>query len=125
MDNTVYMTEQVQAIQALEEQIKTAAMSKHPQKMLPRERIAALLDPGTKFYELSTLAGYALYDTPLPAGGIITGIGSIHGKACMIIVNDYTVKGGTYFPITIKKHLRAQEIALAHALPCLDRKSVV
>lgn len=119
MDNIAHMTAQVEAIEALEQQIRTAAKTKHPQKMLPRARIAALIDTGTKFYELSTLAGYSLYDSPLPAGGIITGVGLIHGKACMIIANDYTVKGGTYFPITIKKHLRAQAIALAHALPCL------
>jgi acetyl-CoA carboxylase carboxyltransferase component len=89
MDNTAHMTKQVQAIQALEAQIKSPSKPKHPQKMLPRQRISALLDPGSSFYELSTLAGYDLYDTPLPAGGIITGIGSIHGVACMIIANDY------------------------------------
>src|SRR5437868_1061230 len=74
-------------------------------KLLPRERIQKLLDPGSSFLELSALAGYELYDEAIPAGGIITGIGYIHRQECMIIVNDATVKGGTYYPITVKKHL--------------------
>lgn len=88
-------------------------------KLLPRDRIKKLLDPDTFFLELSQLAGYQLYDDAVPCGGIITGIGKIHGKDCMIIANDATVKGGTYYPITVKKHLRAQEIAAINHLPCI------
>jgi 3-methylcrotonyl-CoA carboxylase beta subunit len=88
-------------------------------KLLPRERVNGLLDPGAPFLELGQLAGHALYDDALPAGGIITGIGRVAGVPCMIVVNDATVKGGTYYPITVKKHLRAQEIALENHLPCV------
>ncbi|GMN37641.1 hypothetical protein TIFTF001_006985 [Ficus carica] len=88
-------------------------------KLLPRERIDRLLDPGSSFLELSQLAGHELYDEPLPSGGIITGIGPVHGKLCMFVANDPTVKGGTYYPITVKKHLRAQEIAAECKLPCI------
>src|SRR3989304_8280054 len=76
-------------------------------KLLPRERVTTLLDPGSPFLELSQLAGLHLYDEPVPGGGLITGIGQINGHECMIIANDPTVKGGTYYPITVKKHLRA------------------
>jgi 3-methylcrotonyl-CoA carboxylase beta subunit len=92
--------------------------SKHG-KLLPRERIALLLDIGTEFLELSPLAGYELYKESIPAGGIITGIGRVMGIDCMIIANDATVKGGTYYPITLKKHLRAQKIAEQNRLPCI------
>lgn len=88
-------------------------------KLLPRERIDRLIDPGSSFLELSQLAGHELYEEPLQSGGIITGIGPVHGRLCMFVVNDPTVKGGTYFPITIKKHLRAQEIAEQCKLPCI------
>lgn len=89
-------------------------------KMLPRDRITALTDPGTAFLELSTLAGHGLYPgEDVPAGGIITGIGTVEGVTCMIVVNDSTVKGGTYYPITVKKHLRAQTIAQENQLPCI------
>lgn len=88
-------------------------------KLLPRERIERLIDPGSSFLELSQLAGHGLYEDPLPSGGIITGIGPVHGKLCMFVANDPTVKGGTYYPITVKKHLRAQEIAAQCRLPCL------
>lgn len=88
-------------------------------KLLARERIAKLIDPDTDFLELSPLAGFELYKETIPAGGIITGIGMIHHQFCMIIANDATVKGGTYYPITVKKHLRAQEIALENQLPCI------
>jgi 3-methylcrotonyl-CoA carboxylase beta subunit len=88
-------------------------------KILPRERIDLLLDSGTDFFELSPLAGWQLYEDELPAGGIITGVGQIHGIDCMIIANDATVKGGTYYPITVKKHLRAQTIAAENRLPCI------
>lgn len=88
-------------------------------KLLPRQRIEQLLDQDGRFFELSPLAGDELYSDDVPAGGIITGIGWIHNRPCMIIANDATVKGGTYFPITVKKHLRAQEIALENQLPCI------
>jgi 3-methylcrotonyl-CoA carboxylase beta subunit len=88
-------------------------------KLLPRARIEALLDPGTPFLEFSQFAGYGLYDDEVPCGGIITGIGRVAGRECVIVCNDATVKGGTYFPITVKKHLRAQEIARDNALPCI------
>lgn len=88
-------------------------------KRLPRERLAYLLDPGSPFLELSQLAAYQVYDDPIPAAGIITGIGRISGIECMIVINDATVKGGTYYPLTVKKHLRAQEIAQMNHLPCV------
>jgi len=89
-------------------------------KILVRDRIAQLLDPGSAFLELSQLAGYQLYKDEVPAGGIITGIGQVMGQECMIIANDPTVKGGTYYPITVKKHLRAQQIAEENNLPCIS-----
>lgn len=89
-------------------------------KLLARERIEALVDPGTAFLELSQLAGYKLYgEEEVPAGGIITGLGMVSGHVCVIAANDATVKGGTYYPITVKKHLRAQEIARENGLPCI------
>ena len=88
-------------------------------KLLPRDRIELLLDPGSNFLELSPLAGYELYEDIIPAGSIITGIGQIMGITCMIVANDATVKGGTYYPITVKKHLRAQKIAEQNRLPCI------
>lgn len=89
-------------------------------KMLPRDRVTALIDPGTSFLELSPLAGHDVYPgEDVPAGGIITGIGQVEGVTCMIVANDSTVKGGTYYPITVKKHLRAQAIAQENKLPCL------
>lgn len=88
-------------------------------KLMVRERVRKLLDPGTPFLEFSTLAGWGMYDDDSPGGGIVTGIGSIKGKQVVIVANDATVKGGTYYPITVKKHLRAQEIALENLLPCV------
>ncbi|KAI9882991.1 MAG: Methylcrotonoyl-CoA carboxylase beta chain, mitochondrial [Watsoniomyces obsoletus] len=89
-------------------------------KMLPRDRVTALLDPGTSFLELSALAGHEVYPgEDVPAGGIITGIGTVEGVTCVIVANDSTVKGGTYYPITVKKHLRAQTIAQENRLPCI------
>jgi len=88
-------------------------------KLLPRERINALLDEGSPFLELSQLAAYAVYDENIPAAGIITGIGRVSGVECMIVANDATVKGGTYYPLTAKKHLRAQEVAERNHLPCI------
>ena len=88
-------------------------------KLFVRDRIALLIDEGTPFLELSALAGYELYDTAVPAGGLVAGVGLVRGRQCMILANDATVKGGTYYPITVKKHLRAQEIALENRLPCI------
>lgn len=87
-------------------------------KMLPRDRVTALVDPGTTFMELSPLAGHELYpEADVPAGGIITGVGVVEGVTCVIVANDSTVKGGTYYPITVKKHLRAQAVAQENKLP--------
>ena len=88
-------------------------------KLLPRERVEQLLDPGTPFMELSPLAAYDMYNGDAPAAGIITGIGRVSGIECIIVCNDATVKGGTYYPMTVKKHLRAQEIAAQNNLPCI------
>jgi 3-methylcrotonyl-CoA carboxylase beta subunit len=88
-------------------------------KLPPRDRVQLLLDPGTPFLEFSQLAGYGMYDDAAPCGGVITGIGRVAGRECVIVCNDATVKGGTYFPITVKKHLRAQEIARENRLPCI------
>jgi 3-methylcrotonyl-CoA carboxylase beta subunit len=98
-----------------------AARAKHVArgKLLPRERVRQLLDVGTPFLELSALAAHDLYDGDAPSAGIITGIGRVSGRECVIVANDATVKGGTYFPMTVKKHLRAQEIAQQNRLPCI------
>jgi 3-methylcrotonyl-CoA carboxylase beta subunit len=88
-------------------------------KLLPRHRVAALLDPGSRFLELSPLAANGLYDDEAPGAGIITGVGRVEGRECVVVANDATVKGGTYYPMTVKKHLRAQEIALHNRLPCI------
>ncbi|KAL0480775.1 3-methylcrotonyl-CoA carboxylase beta subunit [Acrasis kona] len=89
-------------------------------KLMPRQRIDMITDPGTPFLEFSQLAGHELYGKDkVPAGGIITGIGRVHGRECVFVANDATVKGGTYYPITVKKHLRAQEIAQINKLPCI------
>ncbi len=97
------------------------ARKKHTDRgeLLPRERIEALLDRGSPFLELSPLAAFGLYDGDAPAAGLITGIGRVHGREVMVVANDATVKGGTYYPITVKKHLRAQEVALENRLPCI------
>jgi 3-methylcrotonyl-CoA carboxylase beta subunit len=87
-------------------------------KLLPRERVEALIDPNTPFLELSPLASYGMYDNP-PSAGIVTGVGLIHGRETVIVSNDATVKGGSYYPMTVKKHLRAQEIAQDNHLPCV------
>src|SRR5437660_3395407 len=88
-------------------------------KLLARERIQLLCDPNTPFLELSPLAAWDMYDNEAPSAGIVTGIGLVEGQECMIVANDATVKGGTYYPITVKKHLRAQEIAEQNHLPCI------
>ena len=100
-----------------------AARAKHTGrgKLLVRDRIDRLLDPGGPFLEVAALAAYDLYggEYAVPSAGLVTGVGRIEGRLCMIVANDATVKGGTYYPITVKKHLRAQEIAAANRLPCI------
>ncbi|MBB6473013.1 carboxyl transferase domain-containing protein [Sphaerisporangium rubeum] len=88
-------------------------------KLLPRDRVTTLLDPGSRFLELSPLAATGLYGDEAPAAGIITGVGRVSGRECVVVANDATVKGGTYYPVTVKKHLRAQEVALHNRLPCV------
>ncbi|WP_163851062.1 carboxyl transferase domain-containing protein [Pseudooceanicola aestuarii] len=88
-------------------------------KMLPRDRVAGLLDPGSPFLEVGATAGHGMYDGAAPGGGVIAGVGQVHGQEVMVVCNDATVKGGTYYPITVKKHLRAQEIAAENNLPCV------
>ncbi|WP_349357322.1 carboxyl transferase domain-containing protein [Stappia sp.] len=88
-------------------------------KLLPRERVTRLLDPGTPFLEVGGLAALGLYDDAIHGAGVITGIGRVSGRECMIVCNDATIKGGTYYPMTVKKHLRAQEIAMENRLPCI------
>jgi 3-methylcrotonyl-CoA carboxylase beta subunit len=87
--------------------------------MLARESIDALIDPDTPFMEFNSLAGYGMYEDKAPCAGIVTGIGLIHGREVVIVANDATVTGGTYYPMTVKKHLRAQEIAMENNLPCI------
>jgi 3-methylcrotonyl-CoA carboxylase beta subunit len=88
-------------------------------KLLPRERVERLVDPGSPFLELSPLAAYGMYEGDIHSAGIITGIGRVSGRECVIVCNDATIKGGTYYPVTVKKHLRAQEIARENHLPCI------
>src|SRR4029079_15297518 len=88
-------------------------------KLTARERIDCLLDPDTAFLELSALAAWDVYDGQAPSAGIVTGIGTIEGRECVLVANDATVKGGTYFPLTVKKHLRAQEIHPQHRMQCI------
>ncbi|MBX3611217.1 MAG: methylcrotonoyl-CoA carboxylase [Hydrogenophaga sp.] len=98
-----------------------AARAKHTArgKLLPRERVQMLLDPGTPFLELAPLAAHGMYNGDAPCAGVIAGIGRVSGVDCMIVCNDATVKGGTYYPMTVKKHLRAQEVAMQNELPCI------
>ena len=123
--NKTVMEQQIKELHEKLTQIKAGGPEKARQrqleqgKLLVRDRIEHLLDTDSSFLELSALAGYQLYKDEVPAGGVIAGIGHIMGQECMIIANDPTVKGGTYYPITVKKHLRAQEIALANHLPCV------
>ncbi|RDW66890.1 carboxyl transferase [Coleophoma crateriformis] len=124
-ENAKQMDEVMSSLEELTRRIQRGgpenARAKHiaRNKMLPRDRVTALIDPGTSFLELSTLAGHEVYSEEVPAGGIITGVGVIEGVTCMIVANDSTVKGGTYYPITVKKHLRAQAIAQENKLPCV------
>ncbi len=98
-----------------------AARKRHTDrgKLLPRERVHALLDPGSPFLELSQLAAHGMHGGEVPGAGLITGVGRVSGRECVVVANDATVKGGTYFPLTVKKHLRAQEVAQQNRLPCL------
>src|SRR3954449_10713592 len=88
-------------------------------KLLARDRVDRLLDPGSPFLELSPLAATGMYDDAVPSAGVVTGIGRVGGRECVVVANDATVKGGTYYPITVKKHLRAQEVARQNKLPCV------
>ena len=124
--NDEHMQQQVSDLHALIEQIKLGggeqyqARHKSRGKLLARERIDALIDPGSPFLELSQLAAHECYPgEQVAAAGIITGIGRINGQECMIVANDATVKGGSYYPLTVKKHLRAQAIAEQNQLPCV------
>jgi 3-methylcrotonyl-CoA carboxylase beta subunit len=98
-----------------------AARARHEArgKMLPRDRVAGLLEPGSPFLEIGLFAGHGLYDGAAPAGGVIAGVGRVEGREVMVVANDATVKGGTYYPVSVKKHLRAQEIARENRLPCV------
>ena len=124
-DNRAHHLETIAAVQARTEQVRLgggqASVARHHarNKWLPRERIDRLLDPGAPFLELSPLAANGLYEDMAPSAGIVTGIGMVHGREVMIVANDATVKGGTYFPMTVKKHVRAQEVALENRLPCV------
>ncbi|MHB1946600.1 MAG: carboxyl transferase domain-containing protein [Gammaproteobacteria bacterium] len=117
----VYVHDLKQKLEKIYRGGNETARARHSEhgKLLPRERIRLLLDPDSDFLELSQFAAYEMYDDEIPAAGIITGIGRIHNIECMIIANDATVKGGTYYPMTVKKHLRAQAIAQENRLPCI------
>ncbi|WOJ96756.1 carboxyl transferase domain-containing protein [Congregibacter brevis] len=125
LDNQRAMRSQVKALRELVSKISEGggevARERHVSrgKLLPRERLDALLDPGTPFLELSQLAAHGVYEDDVPGAGIITGIGRVSGQECMVFINDATVKGGTYYPLTVKKQARAQTIAEQNNLPCL------
>ena len=116
------LLEKVESIVSeIEEGGGAASRSKHVSrgKLLPRDRISNLLDMGSPFLEIGKFAGQGLYEEAVPSGGVLAGIGRVSGFEVMIVCNDATVKGGTYFPISVKKHLRAQEIAMENNLPCI------
>lgn len=125
IDNARAMQEQVDDLQVQLEKTalggSQASRDRHSArgKLLPRERVERLLDPGTPFLELSPMAAHNMYDGDAPGAGLITGIGRVAGTECVVVCNDATVKGGTYYPLTVKKHLRAQEIAQQNRLPCI------
>lgn len=124
-ENAAHMRAQVEQLKAEIDGVRqgggAAAVERHTKrgKLFVRDRIEQLLDPDTPFLEFSALAAKDLYDNQAPGAGVVTGIGRIHGTECVIVANDATVKGGTYFPLTVKKHLRAQEIAEENGLPCV------
>jgi 3-methylcrotonyl-CoA carboxylase beta subunit len=123
--NAAAMRQLVDDLRAKTEQVARGGSEEARQKhlargkLLARDRVNGLLDPGTGFLELSPLAAYGMYGGDVPAASVVTGIGRVNGVECVIVANDATVKGGTYYPLTVKKHLRAQEIALENRLPCL------
>jgi 3-methylcrotonyl-CoA carboxylase beta subunit len=123
--NATHMQGLVDDLQARVAEIRQGGGGKYQErhtsrgKLLVRERIDALLDPGAPFLELSQLAAYGVYGEDVAAAGIVTGVGRVAGQECMIVANDATVKGGTYYPLTVKKHLRAQDIAAHNHLPCI------
>lgn len=125
LDNAAHMQIQIDDLRDKLSEVKLGGGERSRQrhldrgKLLPRERVNALLDAGSAFLELSQLAGYKVYDDNVPCAGIITGIGRVSGQECVIVANDATVKGGTYYPLTVKKHLRAQAIAQENNLPCI------
>ncbi len=124
-ENTRYFQQLLQQLSQHVEQVQQGggpeAIARHRKrnKLLARERIALLCDPDTPFLEFSPLAAWEMYENDAPSAGIVTGIGLVEGQECMIVANDATVKGGTYYPLTVKKHLRAQEIAEQNGLPCI------
>jgi len=124
-ENEAHHLEQCRLVQEAMAQVRQGggerAVERHRKrgKLLPRERIDRIVDPGSPFVELSPLAAHGLYDGAAPSAGIVTGIGVVGGREVMIVANDATVKGGTYFPMTVKKHVRAQEVALENRLPCV------
>ena len=125
LDNVAHMQGLVDDLRAQVAKIRLGGGEAYQQrhrsrgKLLVRDRIDALLDPGSPFLELSQLAAHGVYEKDVPAAGIVTGIGRVAGRECMIVANDATVKGGTYYPLTVKKHLRAQDIAAQNRLPCI------
>ena len=124
-ENTSYFQQLLDQLQANIQQVQQGggqdAIARHRSrnKLLARERIQLLCDPDTPFLELSPLAAWEMYDNDAPSAGIVTGIGLVEGQECIIVANDATVKGGTYYPMTVKKHLRAHEIAEQNHLPCI------
>lgn len=125
VENAAHMQAQVDDLKVKLEEIKLGGGERSRErhlsrgKLLPRDRVNALLDDGSPFLELSQLAAYKVYEDNVPAAGVITGIGRVGGQECIIVANDATVKGGTYYPLTVKKHLRAQTIAQENNLPCI------
>ncbi|KPJ61603.1 MAG: methylcrotonoyl-CoA carboxylase [Latescibacteria bacterium DG_63] len=124
-ENSLYMEEAVAELKTRLEEIKKGgpprALEKHKErgKLTARERLDLLFDKNSPFLELSTLAAYDMYDNEAPSAGMVTGVGVVHGKEVLVVANDATVKGGTYFPMTIKKHIKAQEVAQENRLPCV------
>lgn len=124
-ENRASMLDLVEQLQTVTDKVLAGAPEKARQrhvergKLLPRDRVERLLDPGTAFLEIGALASWDMYDNEAPGSGLICGIGQVEGRTCMIVCNDATIKGGVYYPITVKKHLRAQEIAQQNHLPCI------
>ena len=124
-ENSAANTELAEGLREVHEQILTGGPARSRErhlargKLLPRDRIDTLVDDDSPFLEIGRLAAYGVYGDDVPAAGLIAGIGRINNTECMIVANDATVKGGTYYPLTVKKHLRAQEIAAQNHLPCI------